>query len=286
MANSIARSPMITIITSTFQAAKDLPITAASIRSQTYKNVQWIIADGGSSDGTVEWIQANLDVVSDWFSSPDRGIYDAWNKALPHALGEWIQFLGAGDELAAPDVLERFAPVLESAHPKHDLVYGRLQFIAGSRREVVEEVGVDWSEMKGKWEVMRPKLPVHPEVFHHRSLFLGLEPFDLRFSIAADSHFLLRAIAIKEPLYHPVVVDRMLVGGTSARYGNALKLLEEIQALNVDLGIKPPLLVRLRGAAKAWARHLVARFVPATLGRILGDAVRRFRGRGPLGKLQ
>lgn len=283
MANSIARSPMITIITSTFQAAKDLPITAASIRSQTYKNVQWIIADGGSSDGTVEWIQANLDVVSDWFSSPDQGIYDAWNKALPLIKGEWVQFLGAGDELYSSDTLDGLVPILAKAYPQYEIVYGGIKFVTSTNRQIVQSRLLDWHYMKNRWELMRPMLPVHPEVFHHRQLFDNGEKFDLRFKIAGDSHFLLKAISKKRPLFAPVYIDKMQVGGSSAQLKNALIVLKEIELINRDLGITPPALVVLSSYFRAYCRYFLSlSFLPQRLVSTLINFTRMLRGRKPL----
>lgn len=216
---------VITIITSTFNCAEDLKITASSIRNQTLiNNVQWIIADGASTDGTLEVIQNNLDIISNWFSQKDEGIYDAWNKAIKYAKGDWVQFIGAGDELANPNTLEEAALVLKTAHPSHDLVYGRLQYLSERERLVVDEVGMPWSEMKNKWEYFRPKLPIHPEVFHHITLFDESEPFDTSYTIASDSHFLMRSIQKKEPLYIPLLIDKMPLGGKQVTLALPIKL--------------------------------------------------------------
>src|SRR5699024_5468308 len=102
--------PIITIITSTYNVVQDLQWTIDSIREQTYPNIQWIIADGASTDGTVKMFEANSELIDYWFSEPDTGIYDAWNKALEHVKGDWLQFIGAGDELYGTSTLEKVAP--------------------------------------------------------------------------------------------------------------------------------------------------------------------------------
>ena len=84
--------PLITIITATYNAAQYLPRTIKSIREQTYENIEWIIIDGNSTDETIELIQQNEDVIDYWMSEPDAGIYDAWNKGISLARGEWIAF--------------------------------------------------------------------------------------------------------------------------------------------------------------------------------------------------
>lgn len=110
--------PLITIITSTFNAGEQLRFTAQSIKNQTYPHIQWIIVDGKSSDNTIDIIEELGELVSVWFSEKDSGIYDAWNKALKYAKGDWIQFIGAGDELAEADTLEKIAQILKRCPSK------------------------------------------------------------------------------------------------------------------------------------------------------------------------
>ncbi len=235
-----ADKPLITIITSTFNAARDLPWTIKSIRNQTYPYVQWIVADGASKDGTVDLLRENEDFIDVWFSAQDSGIYDAWNKALEYAKGEWVQFIGAGDELADSDTLEQIAPHLAKAHPKHDIVYGRLAYISEKTRMLIEEVGVPWEGMKGKWEGYRPKLPVHPEVFHHKSTFHNPPFFDTSYRIAADSYFLMQQIKKKEFHYVPLLIDRMPIGGISGRPNSFERTLKETRRASLELGLHPP----------------------------------------------
>ena len=122
--------PLITIITATFNAAEYLPYTIRSIRAQEYENIQWIVVDGASKDGTVDLLKENEDVIDYWMSEPDEGIYDAWNKACLHVRGEWIQFIGAGDELASTTVLTQMSEFLVNAYPDHEIVYGKIQYLS------------------------------------------------------------------------------------------------------------------------------------------------------------
>lgn len=272
---------MITIITSTFNAGDEFARTATSIRLQTYPRIQWIVADGGSKDGTLELIRRNADIVDVWFSAKDEGIYDAWNKAIPHVKGEWVQFVGAGDELAAPDSLEKMAAHLACAHPAYDIVYGRILLLSGKRREPLEEIGCPWSELKGRWSGRKPKLPVHPEVFHHISIFDGDKSFDRRFRIAGDSHFLLRNVLKKDPLYVPVLVDRMPVGGVSDKISSAWKVAREISMINKDLGIQPPLAVVASDWIQVLSKIVLRKILPVRVLHRLADRWRVFVGKKP-----
>ncbi|MDT8445014.1 MAG: glycosyltransferase family 2 protein [Desulfuromonadales bacterium] len=232
--------PLITIITSTFNAAKDFHWTGDSIRKQTYPYIQWIIADGASTDDTLSVIKQYEDVVDFWFSEPDQGIYDAWNKALKYAKGEWVQFIGAGDELAEPDTLEKIAPVLSKAYPEHELVYGNVLRLTEIGRQPFVKIGESWETMKKKWTLFRPALPFHPAVFQHQSLFVEPDPFDIRFTIASDCHLLLKSIKNKKPLYFDLLIDKMPLGGVSGNFMSCLTIASENKVISHELGFKLP----------------------------------------------
>jgi len=117
---------MITVITATFNAANTISEAMQSIRSQTYPNIEWIVIDGGSTDGTVQILTTNEDIVDYWSSEADSGIYDALNKGIDRAQGDWILFLGADDRLAKDDVIEKIF-----AQPKMGdemLIYGDVRY--------------------------------------------------------------------------------------------------------------------------------------------------------------
>lgn len=271
---------IITVITSTFNCAKDLEITASAIRKQTIQNqVQWIIADGGSTDGTLDVIQRNLDIISFWLSEKDEGIYDAWNKAIKHANGNWIQFIGAGDELANNNTLEIALQYLETAYPKHDLVYGRLQYLSENDRQVIDEVGAPWADMKGKWEYFRPKLPIHPEVFHHISLFKEDQPFDTSYKIAGDSHFLMRAIKDRDPLYIPVLIDKMPLGGKTGHFSIAYQASLELKRACRELGFKPPLKHIVYETIKTQAKRFICYFFTPKIANAIANFYRTLSGK-------
>ena len=122
---------MITIITSTLNSLLLLEHTADSIFRQGFKDWQWIIVDGDSSDGTKEWLEdiAGMRRNVKFISEPDQGIYDAWNKALPLVRGAWVIFLGAGDKLKSQDVLQKCVRYLEKISPEINLAYGSVEYI-------------------------------------------------------------------------------------------------------------------------------------------------------------
>ena len=273
-------NPLISVITATYNAAQALPYTMQSICKQSFEDFEWIVMDGGSTDGTTDLLE-ECARISYWRSERDRGIYDAWNKAVRQARGQWVIFIGAGDEFASDTVLEEIAPILTVAFPAHSVVYGKVELVGERDRNLIEIVDRPWDRIKGKWQLYRPVVPVHPETFQHRSLFVGEEPFDLRFSIASDTHFLLKAFQEKEPLYIPLLIDRMTVGGVSTRPRNYFRMVREIWAINADLGIELPFWHVVIESMKLLVRFVIE-LVPTTLSLWIIDRVRILRGKKPL----
>lgn len=232
-------APLISIIVAVFNNARDLPQCLAGVAAQSFTSRELIVIDGGSTDGTVGIIRDNSDWIAYSESSPDRGVFDAWNKALPHAKGEWICFLGSDDRFHDAGVLERMAPVIAGAYPGHPLVYGRLNITARDGR-LLETVVRPWPELRPGFLAGTAMLP-HTGAFHHRSLFDLHGNFDPSFRIAGDYDFLLRALKSAGALYvdGEVVVD-MCAGGMSSSPRNMYLSLLEIARARAKNGITAP----------------------------------------------
>ncbi|RYY08302.1 MAG: glycosyltransferase [Sphingobacteriaceae bacterium] len=108
--NFIADLPIISIISVVYNAEKYIEQTLLSLVNQTYKNIEIIIVDGGSTDGTLDIIKRYETGISYWISEPDKGIYDAMNKATKVVTGDWVNFVGAGDIVL--NVLHKVVPKL------------------------------------------------------------------------------------------------------------------------------------------------------------------------------
>ena len=269
--------PIITIITSTYNVVRDLHWTIDSINNQTYPNVQWIIADGASDDGTVDLLEQHSDVIDYWFSEPDNGIYDAWNKALEHVKGDWVQFIGAGDELYETNTLEKVASYLKDAYPIYELVYGQVQHITEKTRKKLYITNGPWQEFQGKWEIGRPKLPTHPGVYHYHNLFLN-NKFDSQFKIAADSLFLLNCIN-KSFLYIPIIIDKMPFGGVSNSPMGGVKIYEELLKINRLLSIKVPYKVKINANLRYFFTKTTLLFLTEKQYGQFIDITKRVRGK-------
>lgn len=271
--------PLITMVTATFNAVDQLPHTLASIRQQTFLSYEWIVIDGGSTDGTVELLGQHEDLIDYWLSEPDRGIYDAWNKACAHARGQWILFIGAGDELGSPTLFADIKRVLETAHPRHDLVYGKAELLSPGQRVFLEELGGPWEHMQDRWEIGRPAMPPHPAVFHHRSIITVEQPFDTRFRIAADALLLLKSLRHKPPLFVPMVVNRVPSDGVSTRLDAMRTVVDEVRQITHLLGITAPVRHRLSIRLQVFALTVLHLCIPRVWRKQAADLLRVATGR-------
>lgn len=227
--------PLITIVTSTFNAENHFENLATSIANQKYENIEWIVIDGGSTDGTLNLIERYGRYIAYSASEPDHGIYDAWNKALNKVTGDWVIFLGADDCFAAPNVLDAFGKNVNNLNSK--LIYGKvLQLSTSSDRSQI--LGGEWSSAKKNFNAVMT-IP-HPGIFYHSSLFFEYGGFNPKFKIAGDYEFLLRIIngGVK-PIFYNLLLVHMGGGGISSQPQHAVLSLKEALVARISLGIKP-----------------------------------------------
>lgn len=177
-----AARPSFSIITVCFNAISVLPQTAASLRAQHCQDYEWVVIDGASTDGTLEWVRAQSPDVL--VSERDRGIYDAMNKGIAQGRGDWLFFLNAGDQFADANVLGDVLAEI-AKEPAVDLLYGDVVYVGqqGARRKCF-----NW--------IARRNLVFgdlcHQAVFGHRRLFEKYGVFDDSLRFNADFDWLLR----------------------------------------------------------------------------------------------
>lgn len=112
----------VSIVTVVYNDCQHIEDTILSVLGLDYDNMEYIIIDGGSNDGTVDVIKKYSDRISYWVSEPDRGIYDAMNKGIEHSTGEWVNFMNSGDMFASPDVLYKIFHNADCCD--YDVLYG------------------------------------------------------------------------------------------------------------------------------------------------------------------
>jgi glycosyltransferase involved in cell wall biosynthesis len=228
--------PFYSIIVAVLNAAEKLPRCLSSIAAQTCSDRELIVIDGGSTDGSLDILRSRSEEIAYWEAGPDKGVYDAWNKALPHVNGDWVCFLGADDEFSDDKFLERLVPTLTSALPNFRIVYGRLNIISNSG-QIVETVVRPWPSIKQAFLSGATVLP-HPGTMHHASLFKAHGNFDARYRIAGDYDFMLRELQNADALYlETETFANMGIGGMSSSPRNMNLSLREIALARANNGL-------------------------------------------------
>lgn len=187
------RKPLISVVTVCFNAADEIERTMLSVLGQTYPNIEYIIVDGGSADGTVDIIRKYAGRLAYWVSEPDGGIYEAMNKGIAAATGDYVNFMNAGDTFHDARVVET---VFSHEYPDNcNVIYGKAQctyrwgiYIRTPRIEILD--------------------------ICHQAAFIKLSthkkmPFDVSFRILADRNFfnILYRQAPESFVYRPYIVS-------------------------------------------------------------------------------
>lgn len=215
----INNKPIITIITVVFNGAKTLRATIESIIPQLYEEVEYIIIDGGSTDGAQDIIKAYENHLAYWLSEPDQGIYDAWNKGLARAAGQYIGFIGA-DDVLLPDALNTYLSNI-SQQPEIEYWSSRVAFGHIEGRIIGQPL---------LWNNFRRYMTVaHVGSLHRRSLYDRLGTYDSTYRIVGDYEFLLRAGVSLRAGFIDQVTAIMGDGGVSNKFA-AQALVETARA--------------------------------------------------------
>lgn len=179
----------LSIITINFNNAKGLEKTIQSVVEQSFEDYEFIIIDGGSTDGSVDVIKKHALGISHWVSEKDNGIYNAQNKGIKAAKGEYVLFLNSGDHLAEKDILKK----VFSKNPTADIAYGNMYIVYEGGRM---EKGFMPSHIS--FHQMIKDTLWHPVSFIKRNLFETYGLYKEEFKIVADYEFFLNAIIVKK----------------------------------------------------------------------------------------
>lgn len=210
-----SNDPIMTVITVVFNGVETVGDTIRSVAKQTYSNVEYIIIDGGSTDGTLDIIRAHEDSIDYWLSERDDGIYDAMNKGIELARGDYIGMLNADDFFSSPTVLETIAKRIKQTNV--DAVFSYLDIVDPSNLDRVQR----------KYRVSRFSsfmlrigvMPPHPTFYCKRSCYEKAGPYNTSYRIAADFEMLVRMHTKGKITWQVIkeVTVKMRSGGISAR---------------------------------------------------------------------
>ncbi len=205
----------ISLLTVSFNSAATIGHTIESIRSQDYKNIEYIIVDGDSKDGTVEIVKSHEAIISKWISEPDHGIYDAMNKAIRLATGDVVGIINSDDFYASPQILSSVADAFSD--PSVDAVFGDLVVVdpQNLRKVVRRYSSARWNPEKFAWGFM----PAHPTFFVRKKFYDEIGVFKTDYHIAADYELLIRFLFVHRLRYRylPLTMVHMRRGGVSSR---------------------------------------------------------------------
>lgn len=197
-------TPKISIITACKNSSKTIERTIVSVTRQTYKNTEHIFIDGESEDTTLEIINSHKTNSSKILSEPDSGIYDAMNKGVKLATGDYIFILNSDDYFASDTVLEEVVPYLKPDR----LNYGKIEIIRPNGTRIMREY-------KGnRWQLHYAARIPHPGLFVSQEQHEQIGHYDTSLKVASDHDFILR-LAKRYPLNPIPVTINVMEPGTS-----------------------------------------------------------------------
>ena len=215
--------PIFSIVIATYNAESFLERALNSIFSQIFPNFEILIQDGGSTDNTIKILRKYIKKINYFDSEKDNGIYDAWNKILPHIKGEWTLFLGADDFLATPETLNRCATYLHKAEKHIIYAYGCLVFIHNNK--IISMIDRSIHEV---FTIFPYNMGLPFPATFIKSSFIKQNKFDNSYKIAGDFALVAKTITLKNTLRIPEHISYMEFGdGLSSSESTYYQLLKE-----------------------------------------------------------
>ena len=216
----------VSIITVCYNRSATIENSILSVLNQDYPNIEYIIIDGGSKDGTKEIIQKYADKLAVFISEPDKGMYDAINKGLSLATGDVFGLMHSDDVYYDQNVVSRIVDAFKKS-PNIEGIYGNGIYITNDREEKIvrNRIGGEYNfeKLKSGW------LPLHPTVYLKKSCLEKYGNYNLNFKIASDTEFLLRYL-FKYKIdihYLDTYIVKMKMGGMSTDYKRIVEVLKE-----------------------------------------------------------
>ncbi|WP_111638654.1 glycosyltransferase family 2 protein [Marinomonas shanghaiensis] len=200
--------PLITVITIVFNGEKHLEETILSVINQSYDNVEYIIIDGGSTDGTLDIIRKYEYAIDYWVSEKDNGISDAFNKGVRASFGDYIAILNADDFYFNDDVLEKLSLKLDLK--ENEIVYGK------TKKLTADGFVLDKKDNNISWAMSVPFS--HCSSFLSRNIYKEIGLYSEKYSIAMDVDLLIRAKSVAKIKKIPDIIAVQRDGGVSDRH--------------------------------------------------------------------
>ena len=225
-----AEAPLVSIVTVVYNGEAFLERTIKSVLAQNWPNIEYVIVDGGSTDGTLEIIKKYQDRIAYWNSAKDKGIYDAMNKGISLCTGEWVGLINADDWYEEDTVARVMREAL--SHPEVNIVHGDIWLHYPNGERGLKKAKVNGFLLK-YWEMVLN----HPSFFVRRSYYAG-RPFDDKLRISADHKWTYEAFreSAAQFIYIPEPLANFTVGGASMSVP-LFKVIKEGKRVSQDFGM-------------------------------------------------
>lgn len=214
----------VSIITVCFNSFSTIQFTIESVLSQSYSDIEYLIIDGNSTDGTINIVKSYVPRFNGrlrWMSQKDRGIYDAMNKGIKMATGDVIGLLNSDDVLSSSDSVAKQMLLLEQSMA--DAVYADVLYTKSDDLSSSVRYYSSWGFKP--WKMRLGFMPAHPTFYCKKNIYEKYGYFNLDYKIAADFECLLRFIYIHhiKTVYNPMQVVTMRIGGASSNRRQIMK---------------------------------------------------------------
>ena len=205
----------VSVITVCYNSAASIVDTLQAVASQLHDDIEHIVVDGGSSDGTIELVQRHGKHVDKFISEPDKGIYDAMNKGLALATGDYVAYLNSDDFYTNNETVSRVVAAIRNT--KSDTVFGDLSYVQRENPSLRVRYWKSQAFQTGSFARGHP--PPHPTFFIRRELLVSLKGFDVSYRLASDFDLMFRALEVEKctSTYLPNELVRMRMGGATNR---------------------------------------------------------------------
>ena len=226
--------PVLSVITIVYNNVRDIERTMLSVLDQTYEAIEYIVVDGASNDGTLEIIKRYETRIAKLISEKDKGIYDAMNKGLSFATGDYVIFMNSGDEFYATDTVARVFATASDA----DIYYGETEMVNDGRESLGQRRHK--APKKFTWRDFNYGMSIsHQAIYIRRAL---TEPYDPKYQLSADIDWIIRAAKkAKKIVKVDGYVAKYLVGGMS-KAKHKQSLLERFDIMKRHYGLIPTVL--------------------------------------------
>jgi len=243
------KPPKVSVITVVYNAVDLLERTIINILAQTYSHIEYIIIDGGSTDGSLDIIKKYADQIDYWISEADNGLYDAMNKGLKAATGDWVWFINAGDLIYSDDTTAR---IFDKFGTEGDIYYGDTMLVDSRYQEIGlrrlrPPKNLTWKSFQ------KGMLVCHQSILVSRDL---ADMFDMRYPHSADFDWLIKALKKTDKIINTNMLLSAFLDGGQSKQTIIPSLQERFDSMRIHYGLIPSIIRHIPIALRFFSFYL------------------------------